>query len=134
MAGSVICWLLAGIPAAGYMTLRNPTGEAIVLTGTRSPACGTLMLHRTETSGGNDRMVAVSKLTVPAKGEFRFASGGCYLMSTRPPMQVGEQVPATLRFADGSQERPTFSVVGANGAPNLAPARPAADGSVKMPT
>ncbi|MDA8052289.1 MAG: copper chaperone PCu(A)C [Rhodospirillales bacterium] len=63
-------FLLPDTPAAGDRTLRNPAGKAIVLTGVQSPACGTPRLHRTETSGGVDRMIAVSKVTVPAKGEY----------------------------------------------------------------
>ena len=115
-------YLLASIPAGGYVTLRNAGAGPAVLVGVASPACGMMMLHRTETGGGSDRMVGVRQVTIPAHGTFRFAPGGYHLMCMAPKMHPGQRVKVTLRFADGSHVAASFQVRGANGAP-LAPAR-----------
>jgi len=110
-------YLLASIPAGGYLTLENTGAAPAVLTGAESPACGTLMLHRSETAGGTDRMVGVKRITIPGHGQFRFAPGGYHLMCMQPKMHPGQAVPVTLRFADGSRLTVRFAVRGANGAP-----------------
>lgn len=110
-------FLLASIPAGGYLTLENTGATPAVLVGATSPACGMVMLHRTESSGGTDRMVGVKQVTIPGHGEFRFAPGGFHLMCMEPRMRPGQTVPVTLRFADGGQVTARFAVRGANGAP-----------------
>ena len=122
-------FLLASIPAGGYLTLENTGAAPAVLVGASSPGCGMMMLHRTETSGGTDRMVGVKQVTIPAHGTFRFAPGGYHLMCMEPKMHLGQTVPVTLRFADGSRITAPFPVRGADGAP--APAGKAK--SMKMP-
>ncbi|MGH7044373.1 MAG: copper chaperone PCu(A)C, partial [Acetobacteraceae bacterium] len=110
-------YLLASIPAGGYLTLENTSAAPAVLTGATSPACGSLMLHRTETAGGTDRMLGVQRITIPAHGQFRFAPGGYHLMCMEPKMQPGQTVPVTLLFANGSRITASFTVRGASGAP-----------------
>ena len=117
VGGGWFRYLLAQIPAGGYMTLRNAGSAPAVLTGASSPACGSLMLHRTESGGGTERMVSVDKVTVPAHGRLRFAPGGYHLMCMQPRMHPHEIVPVTLTFADGSRITATFTVFGAKGAP-----------------
>ncbi len=119
-------YLLARIPAGGYLTLANTGAAPAVLTGAESPACGTLRLHRSETAGGTERMVRVRRITIPAHGTFRFAPGGYHLMCMQPKMHPGQAVPVTLRFADGSRITVRFAVRGANGAP------PAGGATAKM--
>ncbi len=117
VGGGWFRYLLAQIPAGGYMTLRNAGNAPAVLTGASSPACGSLMLHRTESGGGTDRMVSVDRVTVPAHGSLRFAPGGYHLMCMQPRMHPHETVPVTLTFADGSRTTTAFTVFGAKGAP-----------------
>ena len=117
VSGGWFRYLLASIPSGGYMTLHNAGSAPAVLTGASSPACGSLMLHRTESSGGTERMVAVAKVTVPAHGSLRFAPGGYHLMCMQPRMHPRETVPVSLMFADGSRVTASFTVFGANGAP-----------------
>ncbi|MGH7071550.1 MAG: copper chaperone PCu(A)C [Acetobacteraceae bacterium] len=126
-------YLMPQVPAGGYMTLNNASSQPLVLTGARSPACGTTMLHRTEQSGGMDRMVAAGKVTVPAQGTFQFAPGGYHIMCMHPAMHVGESVPVTLVFADGSKLEVPFPVYGAGGPPNSAPTGAATTTRMKMP-
>ena len=110
-------YLLASIPAGGYLTLENAGAAPAVLTSAESPACGAMMLHRSETVGGTDRMVGVKQITIPGHGQFRFTPGGYHLMCMQPKMHPGETVPVTLRFADGSRLTVRFAVRGAKGVP-----------------
>ena len=109
--------LIRARPAAGYFTLHNNTATARELTGASSPACGDLMLHQSMNMGGQDKMVMVSKVTVPAHGSISFSPGGYHLMCMQPAatMKVGGTVPVTLRFADGGTLQADFPVKGAHG-------------------
>jgi copper(I)-binding protein len=104
-------------PAAGYFTLANGTAQARLLVGAESPACGMLMLHRSENRNGQERMVMVKSITVPAHGQVEFAPGGYHLMcmSPSPAVMAGHSVPVTLRFRDGGTITANFSVRGATG-------------------
>ena len=117
VTGAWFRYLLSAIPAGGYMTLHNPGATAMVLTGARSPACGSLLLHRSETGGGTERMVRVRQITLPPRGQAVFAPGGYHLMCLSPHMHPGQTVIVTLRFADGSRQTARFTVRGANGTP-----------------
>jgi copper(I)-binding protein len=100
------------------MTLRNTTAEPVALTGASSPACEMMMLHRTEHSGGQERMVPVKRITIRAHGTFRFAPGAYHVMCMKPKMHVGETIPVRLRFADAPPLTTQFRVYGATGRPS----------------
>lgn len=123
-------YLLPGLPAGGYMTLSNHSSEAIVLEGASSPACGSLMLHRSEEKSGVERMVPAGKITVPPHGIFRLAPGGYHLMCMHPLMHIGKPVTVTLDFADGSRIAMSFAVYGVSGPTGSAPN---GDATMKMP-
>jgi periplasmic copper chaperone A len=108
-------YLLPEIPAGGYMTLHNASDQPAVLIAAASPACGMLMLHKTEGSGGMETMVAVPSVTVPANGSFRFAPDGYHLMCMQPKMKPGDSVPVTLSFADSTKLTVSFPVRNAKG-------------------
>lgn len=108
-------YLLPQVPAGGYMTLANASNQPLVLTGAASPACGMLMLHKSEQSGGMESMRAVPSVTVPAKGKFEFGLSGYHLMCMQPKMEVGQSVPVTLTFADGETVTASFAVRNAKG-------------------
>ena len=117
-------YLLASLPAGGYLTIVNTGATPVVLTGATSPGCAMLMLHRTETTGGTDRMVGVRQVSIPAHGQVRFAPGGYHLMCMEPKMHLGQVVPLTLHFADGGTVTVRAPVHGANFAPAAAPKQP----------
>jgi periplasmic copper chaperone A len=113
-------WLrlvLPSRPAAGYLTLANATDKALVLVGAASPACGSIMLHRSVQENGQERMEMVMSVTVPARGSVTFAPGGYHLMCMTPAQEMtpGRSVPVTLRFADGGTVVTSFAVRGATG-------------------
>jgi len=110
-------YLLPSVPAAGYLTLRNNGGTDEVLTGAASPACGMLMLHKSQDSSGMAMMMDVPSVTVPAHGSVTFAPGGYHLMCMQPAMKIGETVNITLIFQDGSKLPAALPVYGPQGSP-----------------
>ena len=108
-------YLLPSVPAGGYLTLRNDSDNPAVLTGASSPACGSLMLHQSETMSGMSRMVMVPSVTVPAHGTVSFAEGGYHLMCMKPTMKLGDKISVTLTFQDGSTLPLTMPVYGPSG-------------------
>ncbi len=108
-------YLLPNIPAGGYMTLHNDGDTDAVLASAASPACGMLMLHKSEDNSGMAMMMDVPTITIPAHGSVSFTPGGYHLMCMQPKMQVGGKVAVTLRFADGSTLPMTMPVYGPGG-------------------
>jgi copper(I)-binding protein len=110
-------YLLPSVPAAGYLTLENNGGADVVLTGAESPACGMLMLHKSEDSSGMSMMMDVPGVTIPAHGSVTLAPGGYHLMCMAPRMKIGETVNITLLFQDGSKLPAALPVYGPQGGP-----------------
>jgi copper(I)-binding protein len=110
-------YLLPSLPAAGYMVLQNAGDSAAVLTGAASPACGMLMLHQSQDDSGMAMMMDVQTVPIPAHGSVSFAPGGYHLMCMQPRMKIGDKVPVTLRFQDGSSLATVMPVYGAQTAP-----------------
>jgi copper(I)-binding protein len=113
-------WMRAlpgGLPAGGYFTLHNPTAKTLTLRGASSPACGMLMLHKSETMSGMASMANVETVDVPAGGTLQFSPGGYHLMCMKPTSQIkpGGTVGVTLQFAGGVTVQTDFAVRGANG-------------------
>jgi periplasmic copper chaperone A len=109
--------IMPSLPAAGYFTLTNATAAPERLVGAASPACGMLMLHKSVSKNGEESMIMVPAVAVPAHGKIQFAPGGYHLMcmSPRPAMAPGKSVPVTLRLANGETLSVSFPVRGATG-------------------
>ena len=110
-------YLLPSLPAAGYMVLHNAGPAPAVLAGAASPACGMLMLHRSQEASGTSTMTDVPAIIIPAGGSVSFAPGGYHLMCMQPRMKVGDRIVVTLRFQNAPPVATTMPVYGANGAP-----------------
>jgi len=117
VGGAWIRAMPAGIPSGGYFTLRNDGGKDMVLTGASAAACGSLMLHKSEMTGGMSSMRHVDEVDVPAGGSVAFAPGGYHLMCMQATSAItpGATVPVTLIFKDGSKLTVPFSVRNAAG-------------------
>lgn len=115
--GAWMRYLLPGIPAGGYLVLRNGGTAPAVLTGASSPACGSLMLHESAEASGMAMMRTVPGIAVPAGGSVALAPGGYHLMCMAPKMKPGESVSVTLRFEDGSSLTVAMPVYGPGGPP-----------------
>jgi len=107
--------LPAKLPAGGYFVLHNNGDANAMLTGASSPACGMLMLHKSESSGGMGMMDMVMNVPVPAHGVVEFAPGGYHLMCDAPAMKPGAIVPVMLQFADDTKLEANFKVKNAKG-------------------
>jgi periplasmic copper chaperone A len=105
------------LPAGGYFTLHNAGVTSVTLTGASSPACGMLMLHKTENEGGTGMMMDMPSIVVPAGGDVTFAPGGYHLMCNDPTqaMKPGTRVTVTLEFAGGAKLTESFVVKDARG-------------------
>jgi copper(I)-binding protein len=109
--------LPASVPSGGYFALRNGSDKSVTLTGADSPACGMLMLHKSQNTGGMSGMADMAQVVVPAGGEVRFAPGGYHLMcmDAKAVLKPGAKVPVTLQFADGAKVTSPFAVRNAAG-------------------
>jgi copper(I)-binding protein len=109
--------LPSNLPAGGYFTLHNEGSQPLALTGASSPACGMLMLHKSEEIGGMSHMEDLSSVDVPAGGEVKFAPGGYHLMCMNPgaAMKPGAVVNVTLGFRGGESLEAPFAVRNAAG-------------------
>ena len=105
-------------PAAGYFTLANNGSVDQTLVAASSPACGSVMLHKSVSENGVEKMLPVKSIAVPAHNSITFAPGGFHLMCMQPKASVkpGGSVSMALKFKDGGIVAGTFPVrgVGAN--------------------
>ena len=117
LADPWIRMVLPGLPASGYFTLANQTGQDATLTGASSPGCGMLMLNQTQQRGNNEAMAEINAVTIPARGSVAFAPGGYHLMCMQPAasLQPGGRVLVTLTFRDGQRLNQLFPVRDARG-------------------
>lgn len=117
LSGGWIRFVIPSTPAAGYFTLTNATGKPQILTSASSPACGSLMMHRSVRKDDREEMDMVESVTVPAHGNLVFAPGSYHLMCVSPSkdVKIGAQVPVTLTFASGASLTDNFPVRGVGG-------------------
>lgn len=129
-SGAWIRLLPAGLPAGGYVILKNDAAQPAVMTAASTARYENAMLHRSSSEAGMARMAAVERITIPAHGRATLAPGGYHLMlmHATSPVNVGEPVPITLTFADGSTLKVPFAARPANATdavPSDKPATPA---------
>ena len=56
------------VPSGAYFTLRNGGAQTVTLVGADSPACGMLMLHKSENHGGMGSMMDMETVDIAAGG------------------------------------------------------------------
>ncbi len=113
-------WIRAlppSVPSGGYFTLHNGGGGAVTLTGAESPACGMMMLHKSEDHGGMGSMSDVTAVQIRAGGTLAFAPGGYHLMCMHAGAAIkpGNTVDVTLQFAGRPAITTAFLVKNASG-------------------
>jgi copper(I)-binding protein len=88
-------------PAAGYMTITDPGGEADALVSVSSPIATSVEIHETTAdASGMMAMHPIERIDIPAGGSAKLEPGGYHLMLmgvTKMPA-VGETVELTLTF------------------------------------
>ena len=117
LSGGWIRLLPGTLPAAGYFTLKNNGASNVTLTGADTPACGMLMLHKSDDTGGMSSMQDVSQVTVPGGGALEFKPGSYHLMcmDPKPALKLGATVPVTLSFQGAPPLTARFDVRSATG-------------------
>ena len=109
-------WIRAAPPSArmlaGYVRLRNPCKRAVALTGARSTAFGSVMLHETRIVDGVSRMRHAAALVIAPGRTLQLAPGGAHLMLMQPARvpAAGERVRIELVLADGRRLPVLFTV------------------------
>jgi copper(I)-binding protein len=103
------------LPAGGYFTAQNNTSRDVAITGARADGCGMLMIHQSTAKGGMSGMDMLTRVTVPAGGQVRFAPGGYHLMCTDARLKIGTKMPVLINLSDGTAIAVAFSVRGATG-------------------
>lgn len=109
--------LLPGtLPAAGYFTLVNDSGQSATLTAATSPSWDRVMMHRSRGKHGEATMSMVDSVMVPPHGQIAFAPGGYHLMleGAREPLAAGGQATITLHFADATTLPVKFALMPAD--------------------
>lgn len=89
-------------PSAGYFRILNGNDRPLALSGVRTDAFGSSMLHETRRDrNGVAGMYMVPQVTIPAHGERVFAPGSFHVMLVQPrrSLHVGDRLSLSLRFA-----------------------------------
>jgi periplasmic copper chaperone A len=117
LSGAYMQTTIPSRPAAGYFTLKNDGDVDHVLVGASSPGCESIMMHKSESVGGMEKMLMVDSVAVPAHQSVAFAPGGFHLMCMSPAetMKPGSSVPVTLTFEGGISLTRDFPVRSAGG-------------------
>ena len=89
--------------AAAYLTLHNAGTQPVVVSGVRSPAAETAMIHESALLNGKSTMRPREPLRIAAGETVRFAPGGLHIMlhGLKRPLAVGDEVPVTLLIEGG---------------------------------
>ncbi|HTJ98299.1 MAG TPA: copper chaperone PCu(A)C [Bordetella sp.] len=110
-------WVRATAPGqsagGGYMEIENEGTTPDQLIGIKSDAAGSVSMHQTVTNNGVSTMREVDGgVTVPAKGEVKFAPGGYHIMfeKLKAPFKEGMEIPATLTFRQAGEVEIKFKV------------------------
>lgn len=101
-------------PAALYLSATNAGPAADTIVAVSAGDLGNVMLHRSmEDASGMMMMHAVTGVAVPAGGSARLAPGGFHGMidPVTRPLQRGERIPLTVRFARAGTIRAIATVI-----------------------
>lgn len=101
--GAWLRWLPDGLPAAGYLVIKNEGKSPQRFTGATSPDYSKVMLHRSISENGIDRMVMASGIDIAPGESVSLAPGGYHLMLMKPkhPIEPGDTAKLHLMFAGG---------------------------------
>ena len=97
---------------AGYVTILNSGNADDTLIGIEADF-PRVMLHDSKTVDGVTSMLALDAVTIPAGETVTFAPGGMHVMFmglNGDPLEVGEEIPATLIFENAGRLDVVFKV------------------------
>lgn len=105
---------------SAYFLLRNAAPEAAELVGVEVEFSDRAEIHSHRMEDGMMRMRKEQSVTIPARGELRFTSGGYHVMvfeMDRRPIS-GEPVEMELEFSDGSRKTVSATAVSVTDRPH----------------
>lgn len=91
---------------AAFMQIQNQSEEARLVTGAYSPAAQVAELHMHIHDDGMMRMRQIPHIHLPPQSTVALEPAGLHIMlfKLKNPLSVGDQVPITLSFDDGSSK------------------------------
>jgi len=101
-------WVQAMPPSqtttAAYMDIANNSAKEVVLVSVSSDVAGSAEIHQMSDMNGMMNMAMTSYLRIPAQIKVTLQPGGFHIMliNLKKPLNIGDIVPITLRFEDGS--------------------------------
>jgi periplasmic copper chaperone A len=102
-------WIPAAPPnvmaLAGYLEIRNGSGEALTIVAAHSDDFESIEFHRTEQQGTLLRMTRSQTLEVPPRSTLSLEPGAQHLMFINPrrPLEEGAEVSIRLELSDGGE-------------------------------
>lgn len=96
-----------GQPNSGaFMTFKNMDSTPHAVVEAQSPVSKVVELHTHVHEAGMMKMRRIDKIDIPANGETVLKPGGLHVMfiGLKHDLKVGQKVPVTLTFEDGSQK------------------------------
>lgn len=90
--------------AAAYLTLHNPSPEAVTVIGIQSPVAGHAMIHETTVQGGQSKMRPHEQLVIAPGATVKLEPGGLHVMlhDLKQPLAVGQSVPLVITLGGGT--------------------------------
>lgn len=90
---------------AGYLRVRNPGPEVLVIVGAQSPQFGSIEMHGTVLEDGMARMRHQETITVAPGETVRFEPGGLHLMLMQPAAEIPSSgdIELSLLFENGER-------------------------------
>lgn len=90
--------------SAAFMHIHNSGAEERFLISASTPVAATAELHMHTMDDGVMRMRQIVHIHLPANGTATLQPGGLHIMllDLKGPLDLGDQVPITLTFDDGS--------------------------------
>lgn len=99
---------------AGYVLIKNNSGQSRTLIGANAPAFDSIELHRTvqDAESGLTKMVRQERVEIPPGETIKFEPGGYHLMLIKPKkaLKEGDREPLTLIFDDKQRLKVEFEV------------------------
>ncbi|MCW8825531.1 MAG: copper chaperone PCu(A)C [Gammaproteobacteria bacterium] len=96
-----------GQPNSGaFMTFKNSDSSAHAVVSADSPVSKVVELHTHIHENGMMMMRRIDQIDIPANGETVLKPGGLHVMfiGLKHDLKVGQKVPVTLTFEDGSKQ------------------------------
>lgn len=109
--------LPADLPLAGYFDLVNHAKTPVTLVGASSTAFKMVYMHLSVEQGGVSKMLTIEGIELNPGQTVHFSPGGYHLMLMQrvKPLQLGDQVPITLKFSGDRSLTVMFKVQSAGG-------------------